>query len=282
MSKIKSKYLDTGTIPGQVNDQAIPSTYTPTNYTPEPVGTENVNRISAHLKGIDEALSTAGGTKVSSLNTKTGDLTIEAGANVTIDNTDPDKIIISSTSATGFTPENVANKATDLTGPNNTKYPTTQAVSTALDGKMTSPMTTGGDLIYGGASGTPTRLANGSAGQVLTSSGGTAAPTWKSPLELPDLSVSSTVLSWDHASQYKAISSNTTFTWTAPTSGSVTTTFIVTNTSASDVTITLPAGMVKRPDFTTTVKAGKINTYTFVYSAAYNKVLAAVVPDMEE
>lgn len=41
-----------------------------------------------------------------------------------------------------------------------------------------SPMTTGGDLIYGGASGVATRLANGSAGQVLTSQGTTLAPTW--------------------------------------------------------------------------------------------------------
>ncbi len=57
MSKIKSKYLDTGTTPGQVNDQAIPSTYTPTNYTPVSVGTENVDKISAHLKGIDNKLS---------------------------------------------------------------------------------------------------------------------------------------------------------------------------------------------------------------------------------
>ncbi len=41
-----------------------------------------------------------------------------------------------------------------------------------------SPMTTGGDIIYGGASGTGTRLANGNAGQFLTSSGTTVAPTW--------------------------------------------------------------------------------------------------------
>ncbi len=41
-----------------------------------------------------------------------------------------------------------------------------------------SPMTTGGDLIYGGASGTGTRLANGTAGQFLRSSGTTVAPTW--------------------------------------------------------------------------------------------------------
>lgn len=41
-----------------------------------------------------------------------------------------------------------------------------------------SPMTTGGDLIYGGASGTGTRLANGTAGQFLKSNGTTLAPSW--------------------------------------------------------------------------------------------------------
>lgn len=41
-----------------------------------------------------------------------------------------------------------------------------------------SPMTTGGDLIYGGASGAGTRLANGSAGQYLQSAGTTLAPAW--------------------------------------------------------------------------------------------------------
>lgn len=44
-----------------------------------------------------------------------------------------------------------------------------------------SPMTTGGDLIYGGASGTGTRLANGTSGQVLTSNGTTTAPSWQTP-----------------------------------------------------------------------------------------------------
>jgi hypothetical protein len=44
---------------------------------------------------------------------------------------------------------------------------------------LTNPMTTIGDIIYGGAGGTPTRLAAGTAGQVLTSNGA-AAPTWTS------------------------------------------------------------------------------------------------------
>jgi hypothetical protein len=56
-----------------------------------------------------------------------------------------------------------------------------------------SPMTTGGDIIYGGASGTGTRLANGTTGQVLTSAGGTAAPTWTNPGTGTVTSVAATV-----------------------------------------------------------------------------------------
>jgi len=44
---------------------------------------------------------------------------------------------------------------------------------------MTNPMTTSGDTIYGGASGTPTRLGIGSTGNVLTVAGG--VPTWAAP-----------------------------------------------------------------------------------------------------
>jgi len=54
----------------------------------------------------------------------------------------------------------------------------TSSVQTQLDSKMANPMTTGGDVIYGGLAGLPTRLANGSAGQVLQSNGTTLAPSW--------------------------------------------------------------------------------------------------------
>ena len=53
--------------------------------------------------------------------------------------------------ALGFIPENVANKATNLTSPDNTKYPTTLAVSTALSGKqdtLTNPITGTGTLNF--------------------------------------------------------------------------------------------------------------------------------------
>lgn len=52
---------------------------------------------------------------------------------------------------------------------------------------MQNPLTTGGDLLYGGASGLPTRLANGTAGQVLTSAGTTLAPTWSTVSSTPSL-----------------------------------------------------------------------------------------------
>lgn len=61
--------------------------------------------------------------------------------------------------ALGFTPENVANKAINLTSPDNTKYPTTQAVSTAISGKQ--------DTITGGASSITT--ANLTANRALVS-----------------------------------------------------------------------------------------------------------------
>ena len=50
--------------------------------------------------------------------------------------------------------------------------------ATYLINGMTNPMTTGGDIIYGGSSGAPTRLANGTAGQILQSNGTTLAPSW--------------------------------------------------------------------------------------------------------
>jgi len=44
---------------------------------------------------------------------------------------------------------------------------------------LSNPMTTSGDIIYGGASGTPTRLAKGSDSQVLTLASG--VPSWATP-----------------------------------------------------------------------------------------------------
>lgn len=43
---------------------------------------------------------------------------------------------------------------------------------------LVNPMDAGGDLIYGGALGAATKLANGTANQYLASAGGTSAPVW--------------------------------------------------------------------------------------------------------
>ncbi len=56
--------------------------------------------------------------------------------------------------------------------------PVTHRLLTDAASGMTNPMTTGGDIIYGGAAGVPTRLENGTAGQFLMSNGTTLAPSW--------------------------------------------------------------------------------------------------------
>ena len=48
-----------------------------------------------------------------------------------------------------------------------------------ITSKMTNPMTTAGDIIYGGTSGTPTRLAKGTNGQILKM--GATYPAWGDP-----------------------------------------------------------------------------------------------------
>jgi hypothetical protein len=65
--------------------------------------------------------------------------------------------------------------ATEFRIPNKLTNPQTFAM---LSDVFANPMTTGGDIIYGGSSGVPTRLANGTAGQVLQSNGTTLAPSW--------------------------------------------------------------------------------------------------------
>lgn len=59
-----------------------------------------------------------------------------------------------------------------------------------------SPMTTGGDLIYGGTSGAGTRLANGTLGQLLTSNGSTSAPSWVNATSFSNFVVNSAFDYW--------------------------------------------------------------------------------------
>ncbi len=81
---------------------------------------ENPQGVYATVKAWLEALA-AGGSSV--WGAITGTLS---------DQTDLQDALDAKQNSLGFTPENVANKATDLTSPDNTKYPTTQAVSNAI------------------------------------------------------------------------------------------------------------------------------------------------------
>lgn len=69
------------------------------------------------------------------------------------------------------------NNTTDLNKPIST------ATQTALNTKVTNPMTTAGDLIVGGAAGAPIRLPIGTAGQVLTVVSGTES--WQTVAAAP-------------------------------------------------------------------------------------------------
>lgn len=51
---------------------------------------------------------------------------------------------------------------------------------TTIEAALTNPMTTAGDMIYGGAAGVATRLAIGTTGQVVTVVGGN--PAWATPV----------------------------------------------------------------------------------------------------
>lgn len=76
---------------------------------------------------------------------------------------------------------NISGSAANVTGTVAVNHGGTGQTTANAGFNALSPMTTGGDVIYGGASGAGTRLANGTAGQVLTSAGTTLAPTWSTP-----------------------------------------------------------------------------------------------------
>ena len=75
--------------------------------------------------------------------------------------------------------QNTTGNASNVTGTVAIANGGTGATSKAAAFDALSPMTTAGDMIYGGTSGTGTRLAKGSDGQVLTLASG--IPSWSSP-----------------------------------------------------------------------------------------------------
>jgi hypothetical protein len=101
--------------------------------------------------------------------------------------------------------------------------------------------TTAGDLIYGGASGTPTRLALGTAGQYLTVNGGATAPVWSTG---PN---GASPANWAGTSTLTGTTTSTSFADFGSVSGSVTVSGTPSNVTCSaasslvGITCTLPA-----------------------------------------
>jgi hypothetical protein len=101
---------------------------------------------------------------------------VVAGTNVTVDNTDPLNPIINANDSVGIPATTVVAETT---------YGLSTAVGTSTNyaredhshGSQNNPMTAVGDMIVGGATGTPTSLPVGTNGEVLTLVAGT--PSWE-------------------------------------------------------------------------------------------------------
>jgi hypothetical protein len=63
MALVYKKFIKFGTSSDAVNSRVIPAYFTPSNYTPTQVGSEGNGAISAHLKGIDNALAGTSGSQ---------------------------------------------------------------------------------------------------------------------------------------------------------------------------------------------------------------------------
>ncbi len=138
----------------------------------------DVNTISTIVKR-DSSGDFAAGTITADLlgnaSTATTSANTTATSNSTI--TTLSALSLPGTQVTGDISGNSANVTGTVAIANGGTGQTTKAA--AFD--ALSPMTTGGDIIYGGASGTGTRLPNGTSGQFLKSNGTTLAPSWANP-----------------------------------------------------------------------------------------------------
>jgi hypothetical protein len=61
MSKVNKKFVDLTTGTNGINGQGLIANFTPSNYTPSQVASEGTDKISAHLKGIDNKFATITG-----------------------------------------------------------------------------------------------------------------------------------------------------------------------------------------------------------------------------
>lgn len=139
--------------------------------------------------------------------------------NTNLENLNTDKLELSDLS--GY--ELLSNKENSTIDTSTTKYPTVNLLKTVkdiADAKMSNPMTTAGDIIYGGANGVATRLAKGDDGQILELESG--LPAWKTKGVTPiNAKTGSYTLVLSDAGKLITLTSSSAITLTIPTNASV-------------------------------------------------------------
>ena len=135
---------------------------------------------------------------------------------------------------TGDVTGNVSGTAANVTGIVAIANGGTGAVTQTAAFNALSPITTQGDIIYGGASGTGTRLAAGTASQVLRMNAGGTAPEWSSTAGTGDMLLAAV----QSVTGVKTFD-NSTIAMKGTSTG--VTTLSTTNTSATNYNINLPA-----------------------------------------
>lgn len=156
------------------------------------LGTSNASSTTVQYGGGSGALNCATElqfTTAATNTTVTGTvrMTVKASGNVGIGTTTPDAsslLDLTSTTQGFLMPRMTSTQRNAIAAPVlglqvfDTSVNVPYYYSTSWQKMMQNPMTTGGDIVYGSASGVATRLANGTSGQYLKSNGGTAAPSW--------------------------------------------------------------------------------------------------------
>lgn len=216
-------------------------------------------------------LTVAGTASISGTNT--GDQTITLTGDVTGSGTGSFvTTLAATTNATLTTISSLVSIGTVTTG---TWNATTIAINHGGTGQTTasagfnalSPMTTGGDLIYGGASGSGTRLANGSVGQGLTSSGGTSPQVWLSTnSSFQNLGISATAA----FGGILAVGLTQSDGNTSPSTGSGAVNIPFRNVTATvggySIVQSTSATVLNIPEFATLGQTSAVNQYVWVYA----------------
>jgi len=165
---------------GKIPDSQIPAGIARDSEVTSAISTEVTNRNSAISTAINNLINSAPGT-LDTLGEIATALAADESAAAALTTVVNSKAPLSSPTFTG-TVAGITKSMVGLGSVDNTAdadKPVSTATQTALNAKLTSPMTTAGDIIYGGASGTPTRLApSATNGYVLTYNTATNAPTW--------------------------------------------------------------------------------------------------------